>query len=370
MRAVAVHPSSRQVGLVDLEAPSLTVSPTAVKIRILEVGVCGTDKEICRFEYNFPPPAGSEYLVLGHECLGEVVETGPEVTTVSPGDLVVATVRRPCASVACGACQSEHQDFCSTGTYIERGIKELHGFMTGFVVEEERYLCKLPPTLREIGVLTEPLTVTEKALLQLDSVQGRLPWLKDSKSQRNALVLGAGPVGLLGAMALRVRGYRTFVYSREPENDPRVALCSAMGVAYISSAATSVPDLVRGIPGGIDLVYEATGYAPLSFEVLGHLAPNGAFIFTGIAGKRPPIPIDLDGLIFDLVLKNQVVFGTVNANRQAFQNAIADLSLFQEQFPSAIGSLISRRYALEQHQDLLLGRAGGIKNIISMEGAV
>jgi threonine dehydrogenase-like Zn-dependent dehydrogenase len=365
MRAIAVHPGSKQVGMVEQEVP-LLVSRTGVKIRILEVGVCGTDKEICSFEYNFPPPRGCDYLILGHESLGEVVEVGPEVTTVAPGDLVVAMVRRPCLNPACQACLSDHQDFCSTGSYIERGIKEMHGFMTGFVVEDEKYVCKLPNELREIGVLTEPLTVAEKALLQLEAVQSRLSWWKFGGT---AVVLGAGPVGILGAMALRTRGYRTLVYSREPESDPRAGLCAAMGVEYASTATTTVDQFAKHC-GNIDVVYEATGYAPLSFQMLQHLSPNGVFIFTGIAGKRPPLPLDTDRMILNMVLKNQILLGTVNASRQAFENAIADLTVFQRQFPQAIANVISRRYTIDQHQDLLFGRAGGIKNVITLEGAV
>lgn len=376
MKAVAVNPSSRQVGLVDHEIPVLK-SRTGVKVRILEVGVCGTDREICRFEYNFPPPDGCDHLVLGHESLGQVVETGPDVTTVQPGDLVVLMVRRPCSQDACVPCQSDRQDFCNTGAYSERGIKQIHGFMTGFVVDEERYVCKLPPGLREIGVLTEPLTVAEKALLQLESVQERLPWAcpvkpgtaPSSQHCHNAVVLGAGPVGILGAMALKIRGFKTYLYSREDRNDPRVALCASMGVEYICSASVTVDQMAAHV-GNIDVVYEATGYSPLCFEVMRVLGVNGVFIFTGIPGHRPPMPIDTDLLMRDIVLKNQVILGTVNASRQAFLNAISDLEAFQREFPAAVANVISRRYAIDEHSELLVGKSGGIKNVISMEGAV
>lgn len=375
MKAVAVHLASKTVGLVEQAVPVLQ-SRTGVKVRILEVGVCGTDKEICRFEYGFAP-VGEEYLILGHESLGEVVEVGPEVTTVQPGDLVVMMVRRPCGHAECMPCFAERQDFCTTGTFTERGINQLHGFMTGFVVEEEKYVCKVPRHLRDVAVLTEPLTIAEKALLQLESVQERLPWAcpvtpgapQSSQYCHNAVVLGAGPVGLLGAMALRVRGFRTFMYSREDGNDPRAALCASMGVEYISSASVSVDEMAQKT-GNIDVVYEATGYSPLSFDVMRHLGTNGVFIFTGIPGHRPPMPIDTDMLMRDMVLKNQVVLGTVNANRKAFENAIADLEAFETQFPKALESVISRRYKIDEHADLLLGKAGGIKNVISLEGAV
>ena len=128
MKAVAVVPGKRQIQLIDQEPPRLT-SPTQVKLRMLEVGVCGTDREICAFQYG-TPPAGSEHLVIGHESLGQVVEVGPEVTRLARGDLVVTMVRRPCPHAECVACRAGRQDFCFTGDFSERGIKNLHGFMT------------------------------------------------------------------------------------------------------------------------------------------------------------------------------------------------------------------------------------------------
>src|SRR5262252_7101782 len=201
MKAVAVFASQRELKLVDLPSPSL-VSPTQARIRILDVGVCGTDREICAFDYG-TPPAGAEQLVIGHEALGQVEAVGPEVTRVKPGDLVVPMVRRPCGRPECRACQDERQDFCYTGQFSERGIKERNGFMTELVVDHERYLTVVPPALREIGVLTEPLTIAEKALRQVDEVQRRLPWVcphelgKPAGYCHRAVVLGAGPVGLL-----------------------------------------------------------------------------------------------------------------------------------------------------------------------------
>lgn len=140
MKAVAVHIPSKQVGLVDQEILALA-NPDEVKIRMLEVGVCGTDKEICRFEYGIPP-SGSEYLVLGHESLGQVEQIGPEVQGVQDGDLAVTMVRRPCLDPSCMPCLTSNQDFCCTGKFEERGINSMHGFMTGFVVDRDRYICK------------------------------------------------------------------------------------------------------------------------------------------------------------------------------------------------------------------------------------
>jgi len=363
MKAIAVNPTTKQIGLVDIPMPKLA-GPTDVLVRVREVGVCGTDKEISRFEYG-TPPAGSDHLVLGHESFGEVVDAGANVTRVKRGDLVVVMVRRPCGH--CSPCAHSRQDFCTTGQYTERGIKERDGFMTGFIVDDEQYMCPVPADLADIGVLTEPLTIAEKGLQQLKDVQDRLPWA--DPATQNAVVIGAGPVGLLGAMALRVRGYKTFVYSREDHNDARAALSEALGATYVSSAETT-PEQLASLTGNIDLVYEATGVSSVSFEVLKYLGINGAYIFTGIPALRPAVPVEIDRIMRDMVLRNQVVFGTVNANRPAFENSIADLGQFRRQFPDAIGRLISKRWQMEEHADLLTGRAGGIKNVISLERAV
>jgi glucose 1-dehydrogenase len=365
MKAIAVNPRLKQIGLVDREEPRISTT-TDVLIRVREVGVCGTDKEISRFEYGTPPD-GSDYLVIGHESLGEVVDAGPDVTRVKKGDLVVVMVRRPCLHAECGPCHHSRQDFCTTGDYSERGIKQRDGFMTGYIVDDEQYLCPVPAELADIGVLTEPLTIAEKGLQEVKDVQSRMPWV-DPKSQ-NAVVVGAGPVGLLGAMGLRVRGYKTFVYSREDHSDERARLTEAMGAVYVSSADTTPEQLANKV-GNIDLVYEATGVSSVSFEILKYLGINASYVFTGIPALADPKPVEIDRIMRQMVLRNQLILGTVNANRPAFENAIADLGEFRRQFPDAIGKLISKRWQMEEHADLLTGRSGGIKNVISLEHAL
>ncbi len=271
MKAMAVFPSSKQVRVVDHPEPA-RAGPTEVKLRMIDVGVCGTDREIVSFQYGTPPP-GSEYLVIGHESLGEVVETGPGVKTLKKGDLVVTTVRRPCDHPECIACRAGRQDFCYTGDFTERGIKGRHGYMTEFVVDDEKYMNLVPANLRDIAVLVEPLTIAEKAIEQLWQVQSRLPWGLPTKAGQSpqyihkAVVLGAGPVGMLGAMALLLRGFKTYVYSRSAPPNPKADLCTAIGAKYISSEQTSVDDLGT-LVGGIDVVYEAVGASSLAFDVM------------------------------------------------------------------------------------------------------
>lgn len=370
MKAVAVYPQTKQVKIISNHPEPKISAATEVKLRMIEVGVCGTDKEIVTFQYG-TPPEGSDYLAIGHESLGEVVETGAGVKTLKKGDLVVTTVRRPCNHPECVACRADRQDFCYTGDFTERGIKGRHGYMTELVVDDEKYMNKVPAELRDVAVLTEPLTIAEKAIEQLWQVQSRLPWAcpvepgKPAQYCHKAVVLGAGPVGLLGAMALLLRGFETYVYSRTPPPNPGADLCSAIGAKYISTEQTTVDALAK-IVGNIDLVYEAVGASSLAFEVMRVLGTNAVFIFTGVPGRRGPISVDTDLLMRDFVLKNQVVYGTVNAPKQAFTDAISDLAQFRRKWPDALKKLITGRFKIEQAIDLLTGKVKGIKNVVSL----
>jgi threonine dehydrogenase-like Zn-dependent dehydrogenase len=367
MKAIAVTPSRREVALIEAEAPRVA-APTDVMLRILDVGICGTDREICAFQYG-TPPAGSDQLVIGHESLGEVVDVGPAVARVKPGDLVVPMVRRPCGHADCAACRAGRQDFCYTGDFAERGIKQRHGFMTELVVDDERWMHLVPPALRDVAVLVEPLTIAEKALIQVEEVQQRLPWACAAPPDdprhtcHRAVALGAGPVGLLGAMALVAAGFDTTVYSREPAPNAKADLAQAIGARYLSSQETPVERLAADV-GNIDLVYEATGASKAAFDLMTALGTNGVFVFTGVPGRKAPITLDADRIMKDLVLKNQVVFGTVNAGADAFQAAIRDLGVFHERWPAALRALITARHPVESYRELLLGRPGGIKHVL------
>lgn len=374
MQAVAVHPTRREVQLTTEKEPVLR-SATDVKLRMLEVGICGTDKEIAACQYG-TPPAGHDHLVIGHESLGEVVELGKKVQGLALGDLVVPMVRRPCPHEHCLACRSGRQDYCYTGDFVERGIKEMHGFMTEYVVDDQRYMVPVPRELREVAVLVEPLTIAEKALSQLAVVQQRLPWAcpiergprgpRDTERHtcHRAVVLGAGPVGLLGAMALRNAGFETTVYSRTKVPNDRAGLAEAIGARYVSSEEHSAEELA-GMLGQIDLVYEAVGASQVAFDVLRVLGTNGVFIFTGVPARKGPVSIDTDLLMRSIVLKNQIVVGSVNAGREDFEHAIRDLAMFMERWPEALRSMITGRFPMKQAEGLLTGRVDGIKNVLA-----
>ncbi len=370
MKAVGVTPSQREVGILDHSTPELHQDDEVI-IRTLDVGICGTDREICTFVYG-DPPAGSDYLVLGHEAMGEVVEVGAGVQNLKAGDFVVPSVRRPCTDENCLPCKQGLQDFCSNGNYVERGIKECHGFMTESFVERERFLTYIPPDLKDLAVLMEPLTIAEKGLAQAWATQKRLPWVRHYENGKptgkglNAVILGAGPIGILGAMTMRAAGFETYVYNRSPAPNPKAEIVEAIGAKYISSKDVAVSDLPGEI-GSIDLVYEAIGISSVAFDVLGVLGVNGVYIFTGIPAPGDHIQVDADQLMRNVVLGNQAVIGTVNADDASFKAAIRDLAYFRKHWPEAIDAVITKRYSIESCRELLLERATGIKNVISFE---
>lgn len=367
MQAIGVYLGRRKLEILDHSEPEIH-RDDAVKVRCLEVGVCRTDREICSFVYG-EPPSGSDYLILGHESLGEVVEVGTAVQNLKAGDLVVPSVRRPCGRLACRPCRDGLQDFCSTGEFVERGIKAEHGFMAEKYVERERFMYAVPQHLRDLAVLAEPLTIAEKAITQAWQIQERLPWVAAEKRRRpqgaglKAVVIGTGPIGILGAMKLRLEGFDTYVYSRSPKPNPKADLVESIGAEYLSSSECSVAELAERI-GNIDLVYEAVGIPPLAYEVLSVLGINGIFIFTGIPTPHPPLKVEADRIMRNVVLKNQLILGTVNADAAAFKAALSDLDRFLRRWPQAAHSVITGRFGVEACRRLLLGRAQGIKNVI------
>jgi len=297
---------------------------------------------------------------------------GANVRGLKPGDLVVPSVRRPCDDPNCQPCRAELQDFCATGKFTERGINQRHGFMTEHYVEREKFLNFVPANLRDIAVLVEPLTVAEKGLAQAWKTQQRLPWVSaDAPPDQpgkglNAVVLGAGPLGILGAMALVANGFKTYVYSRSPKPNIKADLVEAIGATYVS-AKIETPDQLAARVGNIDLVYEGIGVSQVSFDVLRVLGQNGIFVFTGIPAPGKTITAAGNDIMRNIVLKNQAVIGTVNAECCAFQNAIRDLGIFIQRWPQAIKSLITGRYPVDTYRDLLLGDKdrASIKNVIT-----
>jgi threonine dehydrogenase-like Zn-dependent dehydrogenase len=266
MKAVAVLPKKpNSVHLVEIDRPSVSQVPNGrgVLVRLLRVGIDGTDREINAGLYG-DAPEGSDFLILGHESFGEVVEVGPNVHSLRPGDLVVATVRRPGSSVydAIGT-----SDMTTDETFKERGISQLHGFLTESYVDSCEFIVKVPEGLREVGVLLEPFSIVEKGIAQAFGIQQRLLiW-----QPRTAAVMGAGSIGLLAALALRLRGLRVTTFARSRRPNLSAELAEAIGAVYESTQDLPVTES-KAKYGAFDLIFEATGLSAIAFESMQVLA--------------------------------------------------------------------------------------------------
>jgi glucose 1-dehydrogenase len=362
MQALAVFPSKKSVQLIDLPQPKLQ-DATDVLLRVHEVGLCGTDREISSFEYGSPPP-GSDHLILGHELLAEVVEVGRGVRGLRPGDLVVAIVRRPCPHAECRACRGGRQDFCITGDYTERGIKGANGFLADYVVEDEAYLVRVPRVLADVAVLVEPLTVVTKAADQAQAIFNRLPY---EPGPQRGLVLGAGPIGLLGAMVLVADGFETVVYSRDSEESKQAQLVRSLGAHYTPSTSNPIESLAKG-SGQFDVVLEAVGFAPLMLAATQMLKPNGVLALTGVPPEDATAELNVGRALRNLVLRNEVVFGAVNAGRRDHLSAIRHLEQFMVLFPDSVRKLITDRVPLAEVPQILTQKRG-IKGVVQMNRA-
>ena len=338
MKAICLTTGTTELKLVDRPQPSVKAEDE-VLAHVIRVGICGTDREEASGGRARAPGDGRD-LVIGHEMLGRVVQTGTSVSRVKPGDLAVFTVRRGCGD--CLPCAMNRSDMCLTGGYKERGIWGLDGYQTELVVDSERYVVRVPTQLESTGVLTEPLSVAEKAIDEAVRIQtARLPesaarpyWLHG----RRCLVAGLGPIGLLGAMALRLRGAEVYGLDIVDEASTRPAWLRSVGGIYVDARVTR-----PGGMEGMELIFEATGVAALELNLLDALGKNGIYVLTGIPGGDRPLQLEGAEIIRKLVLENQVMVGSVNASRDHFQLAVDDLEKARTRWPGLVEGLITAR---------------------------
>src|SRR5262249_28959056 len=265
------------VHLADLPQPSVRDIPNGrgVLVKVLRVGVDGTDKEINAAEYGAAPD-GFDFLVLGHESFGRVEAVGPAVTEVQPGDYVVATVRRPGSSIydLIGT-----NDMTTDDIYFERGINLRHGYLTEYYVDDAEYIVKIPSGLKEVGVLLEPMTVVEQGIAQACEIQRRLRVWRP----RKAAVMGAGTVGLLAALVLRLRGLEVTVFARTRKPYLNSNLIEQLGARYESTQETPVLEAAAKY-GPFDIIFEATGFSPIVFGSMQALGKNGVLVLSSVTG--------------------------------------------------------------------------------------
>lgn len=346
MRALTVLPGvANSAQLNDVPEPPL--SDGAILVRTVALGVCGTDREIVSGEYGAAPP-GQERLVLGHESLGRV-ETAPKGSGFTSGDFIVGIVRRP-DPAPCSACAAGEWDMCRNGRYTERGIKERNGYGAERFRIEPDFAIKVNPALGTLGVLLEPTSIVAKGWDHLERVGQR----SHSWRPRILAVTGAGPIGLLAALMGRQRGLEVHVLDHN-DNEPKPSLTRDLGATYHGNGLTDLDQLQP------DILIECTGATDVIGGVLGRTAPSGIICLAGVTSPGYRTDIDIGLFNRSMVLNNEVVFGTVNANRKHYETAAEVLAQADKEW---LGRLITRRVPLDRWSEALERRRGDIKVII------
>jgi threonine dehydrogenase-like Zn-dependent dehydrogenase len=343
--------------LIEVALPG--IGPADVRIRVLEAGICGTDREIIEAHFG-SPPADNPSLVIGHEVLGMVEMAGDAVTTLTPGDLVTVTVRRGCG---CAQCAAGASDFCAEMKFTERGIIGRHGFMTSRFVESAENVVPVPAELREIGVLVEPTSVAEKAWRVAMAVQSRIAaW-----QPKTAVVFGAGPIGLLTTLMLRAKDIDVYTIARRPASEsPASRIVAACGATYIATREQDLVELRAAMPN-VDLIMECSGSTEAVEAAIPLLGINGALILLSVTGGNRTATLPLDRINFEFVSGNKTMVGSVNSTADDFRAAIADLQEIERRWPGLAAQLITHRLSsLDEAVGLMESTRGAIKAIVEL----
>jgi threonine dehydrogenase-like Zn-dependent dehydrogenase len=343
MRALTVKPGLPNSIQLE-EVPSPPPADGDILVRALALGICGTDHEIAGGEYGWAPP-GAERLIIGHESLGRV-EEAPAGSGFARGDLVAGVVRRP-DPVPCPACAAGEWDMCRNGQYTERGIKQRNGYGAERFRLERDFAIKLDPALDILGVLLEPTSVVAKAWEHVERIGRRgIAW-----APRVVLVTGAGPVGLLAALLAKQRGYEVHVLDRH-DDGPKPALVRDLGATYHTG------DLGTLEPG---VVIECTGAGAVVLDAMGRTAPDGIVCLAGVSSGGRKIDFDVGAFNRTLVLENDVVFGSVNANMRHYRAAAEALAKADKTW---LARLITRRVPLDRWREAFERRPGDVKTVL------
>jgi threonine dehydrogenase-like Zn-dependent dehydrogenase len=344
MRALTIVPGKSDSASV-LDVPEPPASDGSVLVRALDLGICGTDFELITAQYGWAPP-DSDHLILGHESLG-CVEEAPPTSGFKKGDLIAGIVRHPDPE-PCIACAIGEWDMCRNGRYTERGIKERNGFGSEWWRVEPAFAVRLDPALREVGMLLEPTSIVAKAWDHITRIGHRAEW-----RPKTVLVTGAGPVGLLAAMMGAQRGLEVHVLDRIKDG-PKPELVKQLGGTYHTSA-------VKDIGFQPDVIVECTGVASVVVQTMTHLASDGILCLVGVSSHGEPPGVDIGEWNRMMVLQNNVVFGSVNANRKHWQMAAEALAKADKKW---LSRLISRREALADWKQALERKSDDIKVVI------
>jgi threonine dehydrogenase-like Zn-dependent dehydrogenase len=346
MRALSVIPGKpNSAGLMNLSQP--VGDSHGVRLDPLCVGICGTDHEIVAGEYGRPPPDRKQ-LVIGHECVARIADPHSDFER---GELVVPIVRRP-DPVPCAACAVDQWDMCLNGRYTEHGIKALDGFCAEALRVDPRFLVRVPDALGRRAVLVEPTSIVAKSWEHIEHIGRRAYW-----SPRRVLVTGAGPVGLLAGLLGRQRGFDVMLFDRVATGS-RPRLARKLGAQFSSEP---LRELLAEWPP--DIVLECTGADAVVLEVIRHTKPGCVVCLVGVSEAGHSVAVDLGALNRSIVLENDVVFGSVNANRRHYERAVEALA---EADQSWLDALITRRVALDDWHDALRRQPDDVKVLIEI----
>lgn len=357
MKAIAVHPTKPN-SLHLRNEPIPIINNDEVLVKVYQAGVCRTDIEINEGGYG-EAPQGQDYLILGHESGGIVEEVGKKVTQFKKGDYVSRIVRRRCKNDECINCYNNESDMCSTGGFTESGIKQVHGTMVEYFKDKPKYLIEIPDDIRHLGILLEPLSVVEKALRQIYLIQNRL----DAWDPKTALVIGAGPIGLLQAMLFIERGLNTYVIARSKPGNLKSQIVEQMGAHYISTQQKSLYNLKREIKN-IDMIVEASGSYEMAAKSMEILGTNGILCWTSITDGKETLKMPISDINLNFTLENKAVFGTVNANSKDWDEALKSLQRFRETWPGLPERLITKTVPPEQFKQAFEKGSDVIKSVI------
>jgi glucose 1-dehydrogenase len=346
MQALVTNPQRPHSTRVE-EVATVQAGEGEVLVRTLEVGVCGTDREISEGLFGVAPQ-GEERLVLGHELLGVVERDG---NGFARGDLVAATVRRSCGH--CSACAEGAPDACDTGDYSERGITRLHGFASELVAEAPEHLVAVPPSLGRLGVLAEPASICERGLRHVRAIGARQPW-----SPRRALVVGTGAIGMLSTVFLRLDGFEVWTAGRSAAPNPKAELVEACGARYLSTGGARLAEL-GGDSEGFDMVIEATGDAQVMLDTLTLLRRNGVACLLGVDGRAREVTLDGRVLGVDAILQNRALIGSVNAHARDWEAAVEQLDRARGRWGEALEAFVGLRVPVDRFAEAF--EFGGVK---------
>lgn len=349
LKAIVLKPGTTQIQVMDWQEPQIE-KDSQIKVKIIAVGICGTDREEASGGRAFAP-SGEDKLIIGHEMLGVVVEIGSKVKKVKVKDRVIISVRRGCNE--CEACKAFRSDYCTTGKYTERGIQGAHGFQSTFVVDDEIYAIKVPDKMGDIAVMAEPMSVVQKAIQEGIALQSkRMGWMQnpdDWARGKTVCVAGLGPIGLLASVVLRLKGAEVIGLDRSDPNGIRARLLKAIGGTFVNDKDFDMNAFAKKYPD-IQMIVDAAGVARFDFNLIELLGTNGILVLTGVPGERPQFEVDGSKLMRQVVLKNQIILGSVNESIQHFIDGLNDMKQASQKWPGVLEQFITHQFPYTEFQ--------------------